>query len=329
MPTPWRAWRRPIPTISMWRRSMRKRCSCCCRGRRLCGRRANGGAPARGAGGGAEARSASPGRVPSLHPHDRADAGAGRAAACAEHLGDAIPGASHINHMPAHVWTRIGRWGDAVQASLQRVAIGSEGGEGEGFMTYPAHDLQMLAFAASMDGQRALAMQAARGFATLTGDSMLLRWRWCGSASSTRWPRSANGRRTTFPPASGISRRDTRRCGAAIGAPRAAALDRLQQTARSSKAAFRIHPREDAARNVAAILEGEIQRAAANAAAAIAAFERAVSLQDTPAGRRSGAAAAGRASLARRGAAGRRRASRMPSASIVRIWCATRTTGGR
>ncbi len=39
----------------------------------------------------------------------------GRAAPCAQHLGDAIPGASHINHMPAHVWTRIGRWGDAVE----------------------------------------------------------------------------------------------------------------------------------------------------------------------------------------------------------------------
>ncbi|HEU4893952.1 MAG TPA: hypothetical protein VFT47_20495, partial [Vicinamibacterales bacterium] len=37
-----------------------------------------------------------------------------RAVACAEHLGNSIPGASHINHMPAHVWTRVGRWGDAV-----------------------------------------------------------------------------------------------------------------------------------------------------------------------------------------------------------------------
>ena len=41
-------------------------------------------------------------------------------------------------------------------------------------MTYPAHDLHMLAFAASMDGQRGVAVQAARGFARLTSDSMLL-----------------------------------------------------------------------------------------------------------------------------------------------------------
>ncbi len=42
----------------------------------------------------------------------------GRAAACAEFLGKSIPGASHINHMPSHTWTQIGRWGDAVRASL-------------------------------------------------------------------------------------------------------------------------------------------------------------------------------------------------------------------
>lgn len=44
---------------------------------------------------------------------------AARAEACAEHLGSSIPGASHINHMPAHTFTRVGRWGDAVRASLQ------------------------------------------------------------------------------------------------------------------------------------------------------------------------------------------------------------------
>src|SRR5262245_22594600 len=42
----------------------------------------------------------------------------GRAAACAELLGRSMPGASHINHMPSHVWTQVGRWGDAVRASL-------------------------------------------------------------------------------------------------------------------------------------------------------------------------------------------------------------------
>ena len=33
-----------------------------------------------------------------------------KAEACADHLGNAIPGASHINHMPSHTYNRIGRW---------------------------------------------------------------------------------------------------------------------------------------------------------------------------------------------------------------------------
>ena len=53
-----------------------------------------------------------------------------------------------------------------------------------------------------------------------------------------------------------------RRCAAAIASAAAAALERLQQTARSSKAAFRIHPAKTLLGTVAAILEGEIHRAA-------------------------------------------------------------------
>ena len=91
-----------------------------------------------------------------------------RAAPCAEFLGNSIPGASHINHMPSHTWTRVGRWGDAVRASLQAWHSDLKAASGEGFATYPAHDLQMLAFAASMDGQGAIAIQAGRGLANLT-----------------------------------------------------------------------------------------------------------------------------------------------------------------
>ena len=192
-----------------------------------------------------------------------------------------IPGASHINHMPAHIWSRIGRWGDAVQASLRAWQSDQNAAKGTGFMTYPAHDLHMLTFAASMDGQRGVAMQAgARDSHASPVTRCCCRWRWCDSASSTKWPRSVNVRRTTFPPACGISPQGMRRFAAAIAAPRAAALERLEQTARSSKAAFRIHPAKTLLGTLAAILEGEIHRAAANAAAMIEAFERAVSLQD-------------------------------------------------
>ncbi len=42
-----------------------------------------------------------------------------RAEACADTIGSAIPGASHINHMPSHTWNRLGRWGDSVRANIQ------------------------------------------------------------------------------------------------------------------------------------------------------------------------------------------------------------------
>jgi tetratricopeptide (TPR) repeat protein len=204
----------------------------------------------------------------------------GRAAACAAHLGDAIPGASHINHMPAHVWTRVGRWGDAVQASLRAWRSDQNAARGTGLMTYPAHDLHMLAFAASMDGQRAVAVQAARGFARLTSDSMLL------SLVLVRFGQFDEVATVGERPANEISagvwdfaegyaalRRGERTIAAV-------ALERLQQTARSSKAAFRIHPAKTLLGTVAAILEGEIDRAT-NGAARIEAFERAVTLQDS------------------------------------------------
>src|SRR6266542_298280 len=97
-----------------------------------------------------------------------------RAVPCVEYLGNAIPGASHLNHMPAHTWSKVGRWGDAVRASLQAWQSDQKAAKGEGFLTYPAHDLQMLVYAASMDGQSAPAISAARGIAKLTGDAMYL-----------------------------------------------------------------------------------------------------------------------------------------------------------
>lgn len=88
----------------------------------------------------------------------------GKAEACADYLGDAIPGASHINHMPSHVYNRIGRWGDAVRGNLQAWHSDMKSEIGEGFAIYPSHNLHMLLFAASMDGQGAVAIQAGHDY---------------------------------------------------------------------------------------------------------------------------------------------------------------------
>ena len=94
-----------------------------------------------------------------------------RAAACAEFLGRSIPGASHINHMPSHTWNEVGRWGDSVRANIEAWHSDLKARVGEGFAIYPEHNLHMLLYTASMDGQGALAVQAGRDYAKLTGNS--------------------------------------------------------------------------------------------------------------------------------------------------------------
>lgn len=89
----------------------------------------------------------------------------GRAAACADHLGDVIPGASHIPHMPSHTYMRIGRYGDAVRANQRAWHADQRAAHGGAPGIYPPHNLHMLLSAASYDGQSAVANQAARDLA--------------------------------------------------------------------------------------------------------------------------------------------------------------------
>ncbi|TVR62137.1 MAG: hypothetical protein EA422_11650 [Gemmatimonadales bacterium] len=85
-----------------------------------------------------------------------------RAAECADHLADMIPGVSHIPHMPSHAFMRIGRYGDAVRGN-QLAWIADQRSHLDGApAVYPSHNLHMLFFAAAFDGQSAVALQAAR-----------------------------------------------------------------------------------------------------------------------------------------------------------------------
>lgn len=91
-----------------------------------------------------------------------------KAEACAAHLGHAIPGASHLNHMPSHTYNRVGRWGDAVRANVEAWHSDQAALDQEGFAVYPSHNLHMLLYAASYDGQGAVADQGARDYADVT-----------------------------------------------------------------------------------------------------------------------------------------------------------------
>ena len=100
---------------------------------------------------------------------------AGAAEHCAEVLGRSIPGASHINHMPSHTFNRLGRWGDAVRANIEAWHSDLRAKYGEGFAIYPEHNLHMLLFSASYDGQGAVATQAAKDYAKIANGGVFYR----------------------------------------------------------------------------------------------------------------------------------------------------------
>lgn len=95
----------------------------------------------------------------SLHP-DRANAAADR-------LRTLQPGVAHNVHMPSHIDIRCGRWQQAVETNQQAItadqAYRKVVGPPQGFINvYVAHNRHMLAYAAMMTGQRALAVEHIR-----------------------------------------------------------------------------------------------------------------------------------------------------------------------
>jgi len=90
-----------------------------------------------------------------------------RAEECADLLAESIPGVSHILHMPSHIYVHIGRFGDAVAANQQAVAMDRAADYSAGFSVYGGHNMGMLSFAAWLDGQSGVALTAARDLARM------------------------------------------------------------------------------------------------------------------------------------------------------------------
>ncbi len=207
----------------------------------------------------------------------------GKAEACAEFLGSSIPGASHINHMPSHTWNEVGRWADGVRANIRAWHSDQKAEIGEGFDIYPTHNLHMLLFAASMDGQGAIAIQAGKDYTTLTNDAIyhtltLLRFgRFEEILTLDRDDRSERNDIAAglWDFAQGYAHLRT---GEADFAK--VYLARVRSSAATSEDVLRFHDAEHILGIVANILEGEIHRAAGETEQAMAAFERSVTLED-------------------------------------------------
>jgi len=205
----------------------------------------------------------------------------GRATACAEFLGRSIPGASHINHMPSHTWTQVGRWGDAVRASLDAWHSDLKSLVGEGVAIYPWHDLQMLVFAASMDGQGAIAMQAGRDYSRMTKNPIYLlltlvrfgRFEDILVDLPTKTQGLLSGPVWDF--AHGYAQL---RAGNRVAAQ--THLTSLISAANTSTAQFGANNAKALFGVLAGILEGEMALAGGDRAAAITAFQKAVAIED-------------------------------------------------
>lgn len=213
----------------------------------------------------------------------------GRAAPCADLLGDRIPGASHIPHMPSHTYVRIGRWGDAVRANQrawhadQQAAFGGPPG------IYPSHNLHMLVHAASYDGQSAVAAQAARDLARISagsafyvGVTMARFGRWeelldhTGGEprSPVLWQRGLHhfGR--------GLAQLRLAEAGGADSARVQLGRLRVVRDSVPVDAVFRGHPQRGLLDIAAAILEGEIHADGGRHAQAVRVLESVLAIED-------------------------------------------------
>ena len=106
---------------------------------------------------------------------------AARGVAAADRLRELLPGSGHLVHMPAHIYARVGRFHDAVIANQKAIAADDaylaicKPGPGVYPLGYVPHNHHFLWFAATMEGNSAVALEAAAATARRTSDPQLMR----------------------------------------------------------------------------------------------------------------------------------------------------------
>jgi tetratricopeptide (TPR) repeat protein len=101
--------------------------------------------------------------------------------AAADTLRELLPGSGHLVHMPAHIYARVGRWHDAVDANQKAIAADDsylaicKPGPGVYPLGYVPHNHHFLWFAATMEGAGEIARAAAAHTGERTSDPKLMR----------------------------------------------------------------------------------------------------------------------------------------------------------
>ena len=203
------------------------------------------------------------------------------AAPCAQFLGTAIPGASHINHMPSHTWNEMGLWEEAVRANTIAWHSDQKAAIGRGVAIYPTHNLTMLYYAAAMGGASASSIQASKDLAKLNGNSAM------HAMSLVRFGRydevlaldnepngDVNRSMYLFSQGYAALKQDD-------GDRASAALTVLLDLTETTTARFRFHDGKNIIGALAGILDGQIKWDAGNIEGAAEAFRRATRYYDS------------------------------------------------
>ncbi len=199
---------------------------------------------------------------------------------CADHLATTVPLASHIQHMPSHTWNEVGLWGRSVRANIAANNTDLLAAEGKGFSYGPTHNLHMLLFAASYDGQGAVATQAGKDYRKYAGDAQfeattLIRFgRFDEVLALNHRPNNAASA-AIYDFAKGYA---MLKSGNLAGAE--TSLKTLQEYTATTDDKIRFHPAKNVVGVLAHILAGEISVTQGDMEAAIEAFKHAVSLED-------------------------------------------------
>jgi len=107
-----------------------------------------------------------------------------RAAPYADRLGDAMPAAGHLVHMPSHIYYRVGRYIDSLDANRAAVAADERFFEqvprGDGIYAYGyyPHNVHFLLVSAQMSGAAEDALAAAEKLERVMSDDAAARWGW-------------------------------------------------------------------------------------------------------------------------------------------------------
>ena len=203
------------------------------------------------------------------------------ALACADHLASTVPMASHIQHMPSHTWNEVGLWGRSVRANIAANNADRRAAQGKGFSYGPTHNLHMLLFAASYDGQGAVATQAGKDYRKYAGDAQfeattLIRFgRFDEVLELNRRPDNAASA-AIYDFAKGYAMLK----GGDLTGAQTTLADLRAYVARTDDK-IRFHPAKNVVGVLVHILAGEIQLTGGETEAAIESFEQAVALEDS------------------------------------------------